>query len=95
MVSLQDLLPKRGQRQFDRQLGGLVTFVEYGIDFYDFETQHATVVGDGLALLHANWTYYRGQDSIPGLSTEVVRRQPDGSWLFVIDEPRTPEYKNS
>jgi uncharacterized protein (TIGR02246 family) len=25
-----------------------------------------------------------------GLSTEVVRRQPDGSWRFVIDNPHTP-----
>ena len=24
------------------------------------------------------------------MSTEVVRRQPDGSWRFVIDEPKTP-----
>ena len=26
-----------------------------------------------------------------GLSTEVVRKQPDGTWLFVIDNPYTPE----
>ena len=47
--------------------------------------------GEGLAVLHAGWTYHRAKDAISGLSTEVVRRQPDGSWLFVIDEPRTPE----
>jgi len=47
--------------------------------------------GDGVAVLHAIWTYHRGKDAVSGLSTEVVRRQPDGSWLFVIDEPRTPE----
>lgn len=46
---------------------------------------------DGLALLHASWKLYRGEKVIPGLSTEVVRRQPDDAWLFVIDEPRTPE----
>ena len=45
----------------------------------------------GLAILHASWTYHRGGSASPGLSTEVVRRQPDGSWLFVIDEPRTPD----
>jgi len=32
----------------------------------------------------------RGQEAISGMSTEVVRRQPDGSWRFVIDEPKTP-----
>jgi hypothetical protein len=26
-----------------------------------------------------------------GLSTEVARKQPDGTWLFVIDNPYTPE----
>jgi hypothetical protein len=44
-----------------------------------------------LAVLHASWTYHRNGRTTPGLSTEVVRRQPDGSWLFVIDEPRTPD----
>jgi hypothetical protein len=47
--------------------------------------------GDGVALLHASWTIHRGEKVIPGLSTEVVRRQPDGSWLFILDEPLTPE----
>lgn len=47
--------------------------------------------GDGLSLLHASWTVHRDGKAIPGLSTEVVRRQPDGTWLFVLDEPRTPE----
>ena len=46
---------------------------------------------EGLAMLHASWTYHRGGSASRGLSTEVVRRQPDGSWLFVIDEPRTPD----
>jgi uncharacterized protein (TIGR02246 family) len=44
-----------------------------------------------LAMLHASWTYHRRGTATPGVSTEVVRRQSDGSWLFVIDEPRTPE----
>jgi uncharacterized protein (TIGR02246 family) len=56
----------------------------------ELETRSVSESGDGLAVLHASWTYYRGKDAISGLSTEVVRRQPDGSWLFVIDEPRTP-----
>jgi uncharacterized protein (TIGR02246 family) len=46
---------------------------------------------EGLAVLHASWTYHRGGTATPGLSTEVVRRQPDGTWLFVIDEPCTPQ----
>ena len=56
----------------------------------ELETRSAIESGDGLAVLHASWTYHRAGTATPGLSTEVVRRQPDGSWRFVIDEPRTP-----
>src|SRR5215469_6843957 len=50
---------------------------------------------DGLALLHGEWTVHRDTSteshrSTQGLSTEVVRKQPDGTWLFVIDNPYTP-----
>jgi ketosteroid isomerase-like protein len=54
------------------------------------ETAAVLESGDGLAVLHARWTYRRGQEAVSGMSTEVVRRQPDGSWRFVIDEPKTP-----
>ena len=53
-------------------------------------TTRAVIQSGELAVLHASWTYHRGGTATPGLSTEVVRRQPDGTWLFVIDEPRTP-----
>jgi ketosteroid isomerase-like protein len=55
-------------------------------------TTHTVLDSGGrLAVLHAGWTYHRNGTATLGLSTEVVRRQPDGSWLFVIDEPRTPD----
>ena len=44
------------------------------------------------ALLHSKWTTV-GTDAdgnrvdFAGQATEVVRRQADGSWLFVIDNP--------
>lgn len=42
-------------------------------------------VGD-LALVHWTWTVTdRDGVSTSGDSSEVVRRQPDGSWKFVID----------
>jgi len=50
--------------------------------------------GDGdLALLRAKWGLTgTGPDGKPvtmsGNSTEVVRRQSDGTWRFVIDNPR-------
>jgi uncharacterized protein (TIGR02246 family) len=57
----------------------------------DLETRAVIESGEGMAVLHASWTLHRDGKAIAGLSTEVVRRQTDGTWLFVIDEPRTPE----
>jgi ketosteroid isomerase-like protein len=45
--------------------------------------------GEGLAVLHGGWSLGPPL-ATQGLSTEVVRRQPDGSWMFVIDNPYTP-----
>jgi uncharacterized protein (TIGR02246 family) len=53
------------------------------------ETRAVVESADGLALLHGAWSLGPPVSS-EGLSTEVVRRQPDGNWLFVIDNPRTP-----
>jgi len=49
-----------------------------------------------LAVLHGAWMIEpaKGTPSetpTRGLSTEVVRRQQDGTWLFIIDNPYTPE----
>jgi ketosteroid isomerase-like protein len=44
---------------------------------------------EGLAVLHGAWSLGPPL-ATQGLSTEVVRRQPDGSWMFVIDNPHTP-----
>ena len=47
---------------------------------------------DDIAILYSRWTM-TGTDpdgngvSMTGLTSDVVRRQPDGSWLFVIDNP--------
>lgn len=55
------------------------------------ETRYAVQHGD-LALLSNEWTLTgTGEDGKPftmtGRTVEVVRRQPDGRWLYVIDHP--------
>jgi uncharacterized protein (TIGR02246 family) len=56
------------------------------------ETKYAIRVGD-LALLRSQWEMTGmdpgGQPLQPSRhsSTEVVRRQPDGTWRYVIDHP--------
>ena len=53
--------------------------------------EKAVQVGD-VALLVSNWAV-KGKDAkgddidVAGKGTEVVRRQPDGTWKFVIDIP--------
>jgi ketosteroid isomerase-like protein len=61
-------------------------------DFRFTELNAYTNEREGLALLIGRW---QGQTrtadgtttEITGRNVEVVRRQPDGSWLFVIDHP--------
>jgi len=48
--------------------------------------------GEDLALLYNDWSLSaRGRDGKPvettGKAVEVVRRQPDGTWRFAIDDP--------
>ncbi len=48
---------------------------------------------DDLALLFSSWTLAGpGPDGTPlemaGQTSDVARRQPDGSWMFVIDNPQ-------
>jgi ketosteroid isomerase-like protein len=47
---------------------------------------------DDIAILFSSWTLKgTGPDGNPletaGQTSDVVRRQPDGSWMFVIDNP--------
>jgi uncharacterized protein (TIGR02246 family) len=46
---------------------------------------------DGIALLHGRWTLKAagpdGPFEVSGTSSEVARRQPDGRWLYLLDNP--------
>lgn len=60
------------------------------------ETSAVVESQEGLAVLHGRWTIEPPtgvgvEVATRGLSTEVVRKQPDGTWLFVIDNPYTPQ----
>ena len=55
------------------------------------ETKTADITGD-IALMHSPWTQVGtdedgGKVSFSGITAEVVRRQPDGTWKYVIDDP--------
>lgn len=53
---------------------------------------HVLRSGDDLAVLYNDWsgtvTNDEGQQvAIAGQAIEVVRRQPDGRWLYAVDDP--------
>jgi ketosteroid isomerase-like protein len=49
-------------------------------------TQYVIEQGD-IALLSNRWTSVAGEDEISATSAEVARRQSDGTWKYVIDNP--------
>jgi uncharacterized protein (TIGR02246 family) len=49
-------------------------------------TRYVIESGD-VALLSNQWTFTVGDDSMSAVTAEVARRQPDGGWLYVIDNP--------
>ncbi len=58
-----------------------------------FELQiQKTLEIEDIAILYARWNFVGtdpdGNDvRVTGLTSDVVRRQPDGSWLLIIDNP--------
>lgn len=58
----------------------------------DMGTIRTVPLTDDLAVLHHDYTVtLKDSDGnafeVKGKATEVVRRQPDGSWLFLLDDP--------
>jgi uncharacterized protein (TIGR02246 family) len=56
----------------------------------DLQATKVVEVGD-VALVTGDWTLKgtgpEGDVSLSGTYVDVMRRQPDGTWLFVIDNP--------
>ena len=60
----------------------------------DLQTLGVNLAGN-LAMLHGKWILHEtGPDGRQvrreGRNTETARQQPDGRWLFVIDNPQVP-----
>ena len=61
----------------------------------DLQTLSVNLAGN-LAMLHGKWILHEtGPDGSQvrreGRNTETARQQPDGRWLFVIDNPSVPQ----
>jgi uncharacterized protein (TIGR02246 family) len=54
----------------------------------EFVGSDVCFVSDDLALSHGKWVMkVPGVDDIEASTAEVSRRQPDGTWKYVIDNP--------
>jgi uncharacterized protein (TIGR02246 family) len=73
----------RGSDQLQAACAGLCSLGAH----FEARTDAVHVAGD-LALMTNTWTATTPSgESFGGRTTEVVRRQPDGRWLAVIDYP--------
>ncbi len=84
----QDAGTLHGHAAIREYLGGL-TAMKATIDM---GTCRVVPAGTDLAVVHHDWqatiTAPDGQrTTLSGKATEVVRRQPDGRWLFALDDP--------
>lgn len=76
-----------GQDQIREALTDLLTLKPRGT----ISTKTTDLTGD-IALLHSPWTQV-GTDaegnevSFSGITAEVVRKQADGTWKYVVDDP--------
>ncbi len=50
-------------------------------------TTHSCVEYGDVALLSNDWTFTTPDFELSGSTAEVARRQPDGTWLYAIDNP--------
>jgi uncharacterized protein (TIGR02246 family) len=86
---------------FDRPVQGTDAIREAYRGFFamhptiDLRTLGVNRAGD-LAMLHGRWIMHgTGPDGSQirreGRNTETARLQPDGRWLFVIDNPSVPQ----
>ena len=74
-----------GSRLTDQAaLRAMLTGFVGAVDRIDGQTRKVIVHGD-YALMSATFNANGGQ--ISGVTGEVARRQPDGTWRFLIDDP--------
>ncbi len=73
----------RGHQAISREFETLLALPGAMVSRNNFCIEH----GD-IALLRADWIIaHDGQVIARGNSAEIARRQPDGTWLYIVDHP--------
>jgi hypothetical protein len=57
------------------------------IRFYTSQVVKVTSADDNLAVLYSDWTLTANAIPLSGKAIQIVRRQSDGTWRFVVDDP--------
>lgn len=83
-----DAGPQVGHDAIRAYLAGLIALAPT----IDMGAVRTVALGDDLAVLHHDWhATFKDPNGQPvqmtGKATEIVRRQKDGSWLFLFDDP--------
>ena len=79
----QSRQPRRGRDQLRQELAPLAAAKTR----FDFSIKQVIQSGD-IALMHTEWTVFAPQP-MHSYAIEVARRQPDGSWRWLIGDPFT------
>jgi len=74
---------RKGKQQLKEELGPLAAAKAR----FDFRVKQVIQAGD-IALMHTQW-HVSSPHEMSVYAIEVARRQPDGSWLWLIGDPFT------
>jgi len=81
------LVPQPGERALGRDEIRAALSALLALDGrMEARNRYCLQVGD-VALLQGEWRFSSPGAQLTGVSAEIVRRQPDGSWRYVVDHP--------
>ncbi len=75
---------KKGKEELRKELAPLATQKAN----FDFKIKQIIESGD-IALMHTEWQVSSPQQMMSVYAIEVARRQPDGTWCWLIGDPFT------
>jgi ketosteroid isomerase-like protein len=79
----RERLPRRGRDELRQELAPFAA----SRTTFDFTTKEI-IQADGVALMHTQWRI-SGPEPLSTYAIEVARRQPDGTWRWLIGDPFT------
>ena len=79
----QNAPPARGTAALRQRLAAFVAIHPV----YTSQVVKVINADDNLAMLYSDWTVTANSIPLSGKAIQIVRRQSDGTWMFVVDDP--------